>query len=299
MEESYISKKTRSVYWPEYAAHFRNSVTEASYWSDLCEFCQIVRKDITASGGEDVKKYYEVMREKTKKGIIQPGTLSKKFRELHSFAAFLCAERNRLGIPEAFEDYFYGYIPLMAGQEKYARVVPVEDVDRLLQAAEGDRMAYTIFVLIYRTGLSSTELCSLKPGQICMYENGVFVEPEAREEGICLPEDAWKVLKSYLEERSDQIYLFYNSRGNQLNPMYLSRLMKKYTQKAGITPYSIQMLRNSCAYNLFSYHASAEVVAAQLGTTQIHIKRYCKAAYKENLSKAAAELVRIHIDTPF
>lgn len=99
-------------------------------------------------------------------------------------------------------------------------------------------------------------------------------------------------------QREERPTLFYNRRGNPLNTMYISRMMKKYTALACIPAYSSQMLRNTCAYNLFSYKASPGQVAAQMGVTDTHVKRYRKLAYKEELSRAAGNLVKIHVERP-
>ena len=58
------------------------------------------------------------------------------------------------------------------------------------------------------------------------------------------------------------------------------------------------MLRNTCAYNLFSYEATPGQVAAQMGITDTHVKRYRKLAYKEELSRAAGSLVKIRVEKP-
>lgn len=298
MDSVYISKKTREFLWPEFSAHFKSWTSEASYWSDLCEFTEIIRKDFIRADAADVENYYRIMKEKTEKGQLQPGTPAKKFRELHSFADFLCSGRKRYGIPDTFQDYFYPYLPRLAGQEKYAKVIPIEHIDRLLTAAENDRAAYAIFVLLYRVGLSSTEICSLETDDIGVYENGPYVRPKNRARGVYIPEDAFSVLEKYMGQRRENRFLFYNRRGNPLNPMYISRLMKKYTALAGIPSYSAQMLRSGCAYNLFAYEAGTDQAAAQMGISGIHIKRYKNTAYKDDLSKAAGKLVKIHIDNP-
>lgn len=73
MDSAYLSEKTKSILWPDFAAHFKSSTSRASYWSDLCEFAQIVEKDITRAGAEDVRRYYQIMTEKVKRGELQPG----------------------------------------------------------------------------------------------------------------------------------------------------------------------------------------------------------------------------------
>ena len=101
-----------------------------------------------------------------------------------------------------------------------------------------------------------------------------------------------------MAERKDNPYLFYNSRGNPLNTMYISRMMKKYSKKAGIPSYSAQSIRNSCGCALFAYEASSEQVARQMGTTRIQIKRYQNISYKEALQREAGRLVKLKIEPP-
>ena len=105
-------------------------------------------------------------------------------------------------------------------------------------------------------------------------------------------------IEKYLAERKDNPYLFYNSRGNPLNTMYISRMMKKYSKKAGIPSYSAQSIRNSCGCTLFAYEASSEQVARQMGTTRIQIKRYQNISYKEALQREAGRLVKLKIEPP-
>ena len=75
--------------WNLFRKKFKSETTEASYWSDIQEFCRITGKLFTKCGSEDVKRYYDRMCEQVKDGRLSRITLTKKFRELHSFASFL------------------------------------------------------------------------------------------------------------------------------------------------------------------------------------------------------------------
>ena len=299
MAADHLSEKMKNVIWPEFRAHFRSAASAASYWSDLCEFAQITGADLTQAREQDVQAYYRIMTERCEGGEIQQGTLAKKFRELHSLADFMCRRTDAYGLPSSFRDLFYPYLPGLAGQDRYADVAPVEEIDRLLEAAQGDRQAYTVITLLYRVGLSSTEICALKREDIGLYENGAYLAPEGRQEGVYVPEDALQVLESYLEDAGEHPTLFYNRRGDPLNPMYISRMLRRYSELAGIPPCSARKLRSACAYNLFSYEAGARQVAAHMGITKTHVNRYRKKAYKEQLSRAAGRLVRIRVEDPF
>lgn len=172
-------------------------------------------------------------------------------------------------------------------------------MDALLKAASDDLTAYTILTLMYRAGLSSTEITKLSgPEDFVMYGEDGYVLLSGRQEPCYIPQDAWKILIRYMDQRENYQSLFYNRRGGRLNTMYISRMMKRYCQKAGIGQYSAEAVRNCCAFNLFSYGASPKQVADQMGRTQQQIGRYRGMSYRGNLRRKADELVKIRIESP-
>ena len=75
-------------------------------------------------------------------------------------------------------------------------------------------------------------------------------------------------------------------------------MMKKYCSRAGIRTYSSEAVRNSCAFNLFAYGATAGQTAAQMGRTELQIRRYKGISYRGNLRKKANDLVKMRIEKP-
>ena len=282
--------------WNLFKNRFKSDTTEASYWSDIQEFCRMTEKSFEKAGEAEVKRYYEAMQGRILGGRISPLTLTKKFRELHSFAQFILEHD---GADSEKRDPFSPYLKRLAKEEPLARSVPVEDMDALLKAASGDLMAYTILTLMYRAGLSSTEITELDgEDDFALYDDGAYVFLPRRREPCYIPDDAWQILEEYMAERERHPSLFYNRRGSRLNSMYISRMMKKYCQKAGISQYSAEAVRNCCAFNLFSYGASPKQVAEQMGRTQQQIRRYKGVSYRGNLRRMADELVKIRIESP-
>lgn len=295
MKSQFASELTMRI-WIDFKSHFKSQTTEASYQSDLDEIMEYTGKDFLKLSCADVDNYYNYMKERIDEGQLKGSTAAKKFRELHSFAQYLCENRENYHIQS--EDLYEPYLKLLEKQEKLAKSVPVGDIDKLFEAAKNDRMAYCIFALLYRMGLSSTEIIELSPNDFYRYENGMYVEIQERRELSYVPEDVEEILLSYLEERTENKWLFYNRRGNQLNTMYISRLMKKYTSLAGIPNYSAQSLRNTCGFTLSSYGASPKQTAAQLGITTTQIQRYDGKAYKNQLQKEVQNLVHVKIVPP-
>ena len=289
-EQDFVNTET----WNLFRNRFKSSATEASYWSDIMEFCRFTGKPFKAAGKEDVVRYYTMMEKRSREGKISPLTVTKKFRELHSFARFIEEEENTGRI-----DYFYSYLKHMKKEDRLARSVPVEHMDALFSAASDNFMCYTILSLMYRAGLSSTEISGLNgPEDFAFQGKDVCVFLPEREEPCYIPEDVWEIVKEYMNQRENYPSLFYNRSGRRLNTMYISRMMKRYCRKAGIENYSAEAVRNCCAFNLFSYGASPKQVADQMGRTQQQIRRYRGMSYRGNLRRQADELVKIRIESP-
>ena len=66
----------------------------------------------------------------------------------------------------------------------------------------------------------------MKVENILLYDNGMYLEVPGRKAPSYVPEDAAKVLLHYLEVCQPQGYLFRNRRGDALNLMYISRMLK-------------------------------------------------------------------------
>lgn len=306
MEEKQESESKRteiaeSDTWIEFAEHFRNKVTAESYLSEIREFEHICGKTFFKAGEKDVRQYYEYLKVRCELGKISGSTFSKKFWELHSFAAFAAERKGSKDVPAAFEDYFFPWLKLVGRQEKIVQSVPVEDMDALYQAAQEDSMAYAIITCIHRVGLSSREIAELKQSDLATYENGVFAYIASREDFCFIPEDVVLILERYMEEREmveETDTLFHNRNGAPLNKMYISRMLKKYTTKAGIPSYSAEKIRTTCGVTMSAYGASYMQVAKQMGITGTQIKKYKNKQYKKNLQLKANELVKIKIEPP-
>lgn len=284
--------------WQDFTTHFKSSTTKGSYQTDIREIMHYFKRDFLEIGRAEAEEYFHVLLRRVEENVLKPGTMAKKFRELHSFAAYICENKERYGIADTYEDVYYPYLKRVAKQEEYARSVPVEHIDRLLRVMEHDRMAYCIVVLLYRAGLSSTEIGELAPEDFGQYDNGVYADIKGRREACYIPEDAVRVLEQYMQEREENPCLFYNSRGNKLNTMYISRMLKAYARSAGLPAYSAESIRNTCAFTMSAYGVDGAQTAKQMGITQTHIKRYDGKVYKKGLSGAAAALVKVRVVPP-
>ncbi len=298
MNSIYASEQLKQIIWPDFITHFKNKSSSISYQSDIDEYMNYMQKDFLLQNSKDAEKFYKYLEQKINQGKIKPNTVAKKVRELHSFADYICKNRDNYELPESFADEFHPYLDKLAKLEKHAKSIPVEHIDSILKVAQQDLMAYCILTLLYRVGLSSTEIIELKVEHFEAYDNGVYAFIPGRKNPCYIPEDVYFILEQYIKSRQEHEYLFYNSRKNKLNLMYISRLNKKYTQLAGVPAYSAEALRNSCAFTMFAYNANSEQVAKQMGVTQTMIKRYQSISYRDNVLKNANQLVKLKVELP-
>ena len=298
MKCAFVSKIIQEKIWPDFTMHFQSETTAATYKADIVEIMNYFEKDFLQLNNTDAQQYFQEIEGRVRAGKIQAGTMAKKFRELHSFAEYICGCREQYQIGNEFQDVFYPFLKQVAKQEKYTKSIPAKHMDLLLDAAKHDRMAYTILVLLYRVGLSSAEITELRRNDIAAFDNGVYIYVEKREEYCFLPEDVYVVVEKYLSDAEALEWLFYNQRGNRLNLMYISRMMKKYCELAKIPSYSAESVRNTCGVNLFAYGAKPEQVARQMGITQIQVHRYRDLSYREKLQREASRLVRVKVEPP-
>lgn len=292
------STVTKLTIWKDFVRHFRKEETADAYLAEIIEFEQLSNKPFFETTGEEVEQYYKWLKKRTEQGEISGSTFGKKFWELHSFAAFAVGKDGACGVPSGFQDEFFPWLRSIGRQEKFVQCVPIEDMDALYQAAEGEVRAYAIISLLHRVGLSSREIAELKPKNIAAYENGVFAYIENRDDFCFIPQDVVHILERYMVEREEREFLFYNRSGNPLNKMYISRLLKKYTAAAGVPSYSAERIRTTCGITMFAYGAQSTQVAKQMGITGAQIQKYQNRKYRDNLLLKANGLVKLKVEPP-
>lgn len=299
MDSIYASEQFCQVIWPDFISHFKNENTAREYGNTITEFLEFYKKDFLQIDSLDIAlRYFQHMEDKVETQDIEPSTMSKKYRQIHSVAEYICKNREQYDVSESFQDYFSVYLSKLEPIALSNQSVPIEDIDKLLQAASDDTMAYCIMSMIYRVGLTSVEITELKLEHFIAYDNGVYAFVPGRKEPCFIPEDVYSILEGYLRERKENTYLFYNSRNTKLNKMYISRMMKKYSQRAGVKEYNANQLRNACGYAMTSYNVDAALVSRQLGVMPHLIERYKDKSYADASMRVANSLVKIKVEPP-
>ena len=176
----YMSYITEKEIWPIFITHFKNkNVSQENYFGDINEFLDLCQKDFLKITEKDVDEYYNWLLLKIRQKQMKVTTLQKKMKELHKFSDFIMKNKfqfkEQWKVPLTFDNFFYKYVAKFLSNEEAVKPVSIEDIDKMLEAAQDDLMAYTILVLFCRVGLRSTEVCALKPDDIASAPDGVYL----------------------------------------------------------------------------------------------------------------------------
>ena len=183
MNSIYASEQFCQVIWPEFVSHFKSENTAKEYENTIIEFLNYFKKDFLQIDSLDIALFYfQYLETRVEDEKMEPSTMAKKYRQIHSVAEYICKNRGRLDIPESFQDYFSVYLSKLEPIAASNQSVPIQDIDKLLQVASEDTMTYCIICLIYRVGLTSVEITELKLEHFVAYDNGVYAFVPGRKE---------------------------------------------------------------------------------------------------------------------
>jgi integrase/recombinase XerD len=136
----------------------------------------------------------------------------------------------------------------------------------------------TILEVLYSTGIRTTELCNLTITDIDLNHGELRVNlgKGAKDRIVPLGEMASEYLELYLKEsrpklvKDHQNLLFITKNGEQIKRSYLSYIVKKHCQEAGLTKIiSPHALRHTCATHLLKGKADIRHIQAILGHATI------------------------------
>lgn len=254
--------------------------TRLSYQRDLYKL-QSFLGDLGVNRVEDITRTnlnsYILYLERNK---MAPATVSRNIASIKAYFHFLFKERL------VEEDIAEG-MKAPKVEKKLPEILSVAQVDRLLAQPSGDTPKElrdkAMLELIYATGIRVSEIITLKLSDINLKMGFVICRDGGKERVIPFGNKARTALIAYLEcareamtLKKDEDILFVNCSGKPMSRQGFWKLIKYYSDKAGIeeeiTPHT---LRHSFAAHLVENGADLHSVQEMLGhsdisTTQIY-----------------------------
>ena len=253
--------------------------TELSYKRDLGKLCAFLEvqgiSDVSKVTATNLNSYVLDLKKH-----FAPATISRNIASIKAFYHFLYREK-RVN-EDISEDLKAPKI-----EKKVPEIMTTQEVARLLEQPSG-RSAKEVrdkamLELLYATGIRVSELISLKLSDVNMQMCFILCRDASKERVIPFGNKARNALLKYLENSRGELVgdpdndiLFVNCSGNPMSRQGFWKLIKYYTQKAGITAdITPHTLRHSFAAHLVENGADLKSVQEMLGhsdisTTQIY-----------------------------
>lgn len=242
-------------------------------------FAQMGIKNVSDISESNIREFrLWLNRQEGVDGSMKRRTQNYYLIALRAFLKFLAKREVKAISPERIE--------LAKLPERHLDLITSAELDRLMQAAEGDDdkalRDKAILELLFSTGLRVSELCGLD-SDLDLSRDEFSVRGKGEKVRVVFISPAAKsAVALYLKARKDMgEALFVNhakgrERGERLTPRSVERMIKLYAAKAGITKkVTPHVLRHSFATDLLGNGADIRSVQQLLGhaniaTTQIY-----------------------------
>lgn len=258
--------------------------TLQAYRRDLCQFRDWLKKEFLQVDSALIGNYLATLREKGNKSR----TLNRKLSVVRMFYKFLYTEGKTDHNPvEGVSSPRLGRkIPSFLSEKEVEALLEAPPIDE--QYGSRDR---AILEVVYGAGLRISELINLNLTDLNLKGGWVKVLGKGSKERIVpLGREACRWVRIYLRKRrtetTDKLSLFCNRYGKRLSRQACWKIIKKYSQKAGITKkISPHTLRHSFATHLLSRDADLRFVQELLGHTNISTTQIYTHITQERLKK--------------
>ncbi len=129
-----------------------------------------------------------------------------------------------------------------------------------------------IISLMLHCGLRLSEITDLKPGNINLTKGKLRVESGKgnKDRDLAIPDYLIDLLDSWRKIKPKSSFFFPTLQGNKLSPRYIQQMVKRYSEKAGITKnISPHTLRHTYATQYYKQTKDIETLRRILGHTDI------------------------------
>jgi len=258
--------------------------TLQAYRRDLYQFRDWLKREFLQVDSALIGNYLATLREKGNKSR----TLNRKLSVMRTFYKFLYTEGKTDHNPvEGVSSPRLGRkIPSFLSEKEVEALLEAPPIDE--QYGSRDR---AILEVVYGAGLRISELINLNLTDLNLKGGWVKVLGKGSKERIVpLGREACRWVRIYLRKRrtetTDKLSLFCNRYGKRLSRQACWKIIKKYSQKAGITKkISPHTLRHSFATHLLSRDADLRFVQELLGHTNISTTQIYTHITQERLKK--------------
>ena len=258
-----------------------DSKTLKAYQIDLKQFySDILTTEVNQITPDIIEKYISKLHQ-----AYKPKTVKRKLASTKAFFRYLeykeIIERNpfnRIQIKFREPAILPRTIPLYIVETFLSTIYTQRTTAPTTYQKRNALRDAAIIELLFATGIRITELCSLKPFDVNLYEKTILIYGKgSKERKIQIGnDDVITILQEYTENFTYEIqacnYFFVNQSGRPLSDQAVRRMINKYTSLAAIelhiTPH---MFRHTFATSLLEADVNIRYIQEMLGHSSINI----------------------------
>ena len=180
------------------------------------------------------------------------------------------------------QNWTVGPVLLCNGDMRSREYLTPREVDRLIDAAKGNRWAQrdgTLILVAFRHGLRAIEACDLEWSQVDFDSATLHVRRAKNGKPATHPirGDEMRALRQLRRDNPNTAYVFTTERGSPFTPDAINRLVKRLGNGSELLgfPVHFHMLRHACGYALANAGHDTRAIQDYLGHRSIqHTVRY-------------------------
>ena len=242
--------------------------------------CALTPDRITPIDVREYRSYLLTVRN------YKPATVNRKLASLSAF----CEWGRGVGLLKGDPTHDIGLVSEVRPAPKW---LDKNEQYALLRAVQAKRRKRDIalITLMLNTGLRVSEVSQLRLTDLSLSERKGIVSVRGGKGGkhrsVPLNADARRVIKSYLQERSEATgsALFVGQRGGALQPPGIYYLIKRYAYDARLQDVTPHTLRHTFGKNLIDAGVSLDRVAQLLGHESVNTTRIYTVPSEQDLQQ--------------
>lgn len=257
-----------------------DSKTLKAYRIDLTQFSEQIRLPISEITPNIIENYIANLHKEYK-----PKTVKRKIASVKAFFHYLeykdIIERNPFSkVQICFREpvILPKTIPLHTMEVFLSTIYTQRDNAKTIYQKRNALRDIAVAELLFATGIRISELCSLKPNDINLYDRTILIYGKGSKERRMQigNDDVIKILSEYKNEYMNEIqkcnHFFSNQSGQALSDQSVRRMINKYTAMAAIelhiTPH---MFRHTFATSLLEADVDIRYIQEMLGHSSINV----------------------------
>ena len=272
--------------------------TQQEYFAVIKSFVKITGKDPLKITQQACEQYVTYLRTRMESNRLSYTTALMRVSVMRTLCEYIKYTMNEKGYD--YINYFNDIsLPDIDKTLKEDMLPSTDELNNLLELTKNnsDSMAFLIFSLIIKCGLTSSEISNLNIEYIVLDINNNICINFQPKKGVSriikLPDDISKLIDKYIE--ANNIYegaVFLNKRHTRLKVRDAERILNKYIligQENGLIKkhFTMQSMRHASIQYMLKGGASEQAVANYTGITTKWMSRYRRVVNSALLADAA------------